>query len=250
MSSAPHAHGDPKHSALHDPELTGITRLSASETVRARIALAVELDLIGAGERLPRDAEIAAALDVSEMTVRRALEAMADDGLVERRRGRNGGTFTTGRRDVSPDRAAEVYREDAAEVHRLIDVRTLLECALVHHAALAATDADVAAIADHVSEAASAQDWSEYHRADERFHLRVAEASGLEWAIPPYREVLARLYTYFIPYPIDRLHKANEDHVRIVDAIRRHDPVAAVEHMRGHVQVLHHTMYVGGATDG
>jgi DNA-binding FadR family transcriptional regulator len=238
------------HGALHDPELTGITRLSASETVRARIALAVELDLIGSGERLPRDAEIAAALDVSEMTVRRALEAMAEDGLVERRRGRNGGTFTTGRHSgAAPDRAAEVYREDAAEVHRLIDLRTLLECAIVHHAALAASEDDIATMAGHVADAAAARDWSEYHRADERFHLSVAEASGLAWAMAPYRDVLAQLYTYFIPYRIDRLHKANEDHARIVDAIRRHDPVAAVEHMRGHVQVLHRTMYVGGAAD-
>lgn len=245
MSSA----GETVRGALHDPELTGITRLSASDTVRARIALAVELDLIGAGERLPRDAEIAAALDVSEMTVRRALEAMADDGLVERRRGRSGGTFTTGRRATVPDRAAEAYREDAAEVHRLIDVRTLLECALVHHAALAATAEDIADMAAHVDAAAGAGDWSEYHRADELFHQSVAEASGLAWAMRPYRDVLAQLYTYFIPYPIDRLHKANEDHSRIVDAIRRRDPVAAVDEMRAHVQVLHRTMYVGGASD-
>jgi len=246
MSSA----GDAAGGALDDPGLTGITRLSASDTVRARIALAVELDLIAPGERLPRDAEIASALDVSEMTVRRALEAMAEDGLVERRRGRRGGTFTTGRRDSVPDRAAEVFREDAAEVHRLIDVRTLFECTLVHHAAVAATEEEIAEMAACVAEAASAQDWSAYHRADERFHLAVAQASGLAWAIPPYREVLAELYTYFIPYPIDRLHRANEDHARIVDAIRDRDAVAAVAHMREHVQVLHRTMYVGGAADG
>jgi DNA-binding FadR family transcriptional regulator len=245
MSSAAGA----AQSALHDPELTGITRLSASDTVRARIALAVELDLIGAGERLPRDAEIAAALDVSEMTVRRALESMAEDGLVERRRGRNGGTFTTGRREAVPDRAAEVYRQDAGEVHRLIDVRTLLECAIVHHAALSAADDDIAAMESHVAAASAAGDWSAYHRADERFHLAVAQAADLPWALGPYREVLAELYTYFIPYPIERLHRANEDHAVIVDAIRRGDPVAAVERMRAHVQILHRTMYVGGATD-
>ncbi|MFD6698201.1 MULTISPECIES: FadR/GntR family transcriptional regulator [unclassified Microbacterium] len=245
MSSA----GEAVHASLHGPELTGITRLSAADTVRARIALAVELDLIGAGERLPRDAEIAVALDVSEMTVRRALEAMAEDGLVERRRGRNGGTFATGRNAAMPDRTAEVYRQDAAEVHRLIDVRTLMECALVHHAAMTATEQDVVALASHVAAASSARDWSEYHRADELFHLRLAETSGLEWAVAPYREVLAQLYTYFIPYPIERLHHANEDHARIVEAIRRRDPVGAVEHMRGHIQVLHRTMYVGGAAD-
>lgn len=245
MSSAVEVAGG----ALGDPGLTGITRLSAADTVRARIALAVELDLIGAGERLPRDAEIAAALDVSEMTVRRALEAMAEDGLVERRRGRRGGTFATGKSTGTPDRAAEAYRADAAEVHRLIDERTLFECALVHQAALSAAASEIEAMASHVARAAAAQDWSEYHRADERFHVAVAESAGLAWALPPYRRVLAQLYTYFIPYPIARLHHANEDHSRILDAVRRRDPVAAVDEMRAHIQALHRTMYVGGALD-
>ncbi|WP_211217876.1 FadR/GntR family transcriptional regulator [Microbacterium luticocti] len=230
---------------LAGPELNGITRLSASDTVRARIALAVDLELIGPDERLPPDAEIAQALDVSEMTVRRALEAMAEDGLVERRRGRNGGTFATGRRMRLPDAAVEAYRADAATVHRLIDERTLYECALAHHAALAATPQQLGSLRAHVDEAARAQDWTAYHHADERFHRAVAQASGLDWAAPLYAGVLERLYRYFIPYPIDRLRAANEDHAQIVAAFADRDPVRAVEVMRAHVQELHHTMFIG-----
>ena len=77
---------------LGAPALTGIRRLSALDTVRARIALAVELGLLKPGERLPANAEIARALGVAEITVRRALESLVGDGLIERRRGRGGGT--------------------------------------------------------------------------------------------------------------------------------------------------------------
>ncbi|WP_200952498.1 FadR/GntR family transcriptional regulator [Agromyces sp. Soil535] len=236
--------------ALTEPELNGITRMSAVDTVRARISLAIDLDLMAAGEKLPPDAQIAAALDVSEITVRRALETMAEDGTVERRRGRSGGTFVTGVRPSVPDGAVEAYRADAALVHRLIDLRTLLECALTHHAAVHASTGELAQLAQHVADAGAAENWTEYHWADERFHVGVAEASGLTWALEQYREVLSQLYRYFIPYPIDVLHAANEDHARIVAALEARDPVAAVDMAREHVQHLHSTMFVGRLEGG
>lgn len=231
--------------ALAAPGLNGVTRLSAVDTVRARIALAVELELVAPGERLPPDAEIADALDVSEMTVRRALQSMAEDGLVRRRRGRNGGTFVQNGRATSPDAAVDAYRADAEEVHRLIDLRTLLECALAHHAALRATPAQWAELEEIIRDAAAAQDWASYHRADQRFHRALALCSGLEWAQEQHAAVLADLYRYFIPYPIDRLRDANEDHARLLTALRDRDPVVAVDVIRDHLQALHRTMFVG-----
>ncbi|WP_449340624.1 GntR family transcriptional regulator, partial [Streptomyces canarius] len=74
------------------PALDGIRRLTALDTVRARIGLAVDLGLLAPGERLPPTDRIAAALGVGEITVRRALSTLCQDGILERRRGRNGGT--------------------------------------------------------------------------------------------------------------------------------------------------------------
>ncbi|MEV1131243.1 FCD domain-containing protein [Agromyces sp. NPDC049794] len=242
---SPSASAPEAAAALSEPELAGITRMSAVDTVRARISLAIELDLMAPGEKLPPDARIAEALDVSEITVRRALESMTDDGIVQRRRGRSGGTFVTGVRPSVLDGAVETYRADAALVHRLIDLRTLLECALTHHAAVNASAEEIARLAQHVADAAAAENWTEYHQADERFHLGIAEASGLPWALAQYREVLAQLYRYFIPYPIEVLHSANEDHARIVAALEAEDAIGAVETAREHVQHLHSTMFVG-----
>lgn len=50
---------------LQAAPLTGIRRLSAQDTVRARIALAVDLGLLEPGERLPGNDSVASALDVS-----------------------------------------------------------------------------------------------------------------------------------------------------------------------------------------
>ena len=79
--------------ALVDPAVAGITRLSALETVRARIALAIELGLLARGERLPTYRQLAQAIWLREINARRVLDSLADDGLLARRRGRGVGTF-------------------------------------------------------------------------------------------------------------------------------------------------------------
>jgi DNA-binding FadR family transcriptional regulator len=239
----------PESIALVAPAIAGIKRLSAVETVRARIALAIQLGLLVSGEPLAPDGEMANAMGVSEITVRRALKTLADDGMLVRRRGRNGGTFVAERASIRVVEAAAVYRADSDLVHALINRRVLLECALTHHAALSVTDEQLADLDRHVEAAATAANWTDYHAADEKLHLAVTRASGLDWAYPAYDEVLYELYRYFLPYPVDYLHGVNEQHRQLVAAIRRHDPVAAVAIIEEHVSELHRSMFIGFADD-
>ncbi len=75
------------------PDLSGASDLPA----HARIAYWLERLIIsrqlGAGDKLPSEVEVAAALGVSRMTLRQALSAVEAKGLLERRRGRFGGNF-------------------------------------------------------------------------------------------------------------------------------------------------------------
>jgi GntR family transcriptional repressor for pyruvate dehydrogenase complex len=234
--------------ALVDPAIAGIRRLSATETVRARIALAIQLGLLATGEPLPSDASTAEGMGVSEITVRRALKSLADEGLLVRVRGRKGGTFVAEQAATKSVEAATVYRDDADTVHALINRRVLLECALIHHAALSITDMQLAELDDIVETAATAQNWTDYHAADEKLHLAVVRASGLDWAYPAYDQVLFELYRYFVPYPVAYLHGVNEQHRQLVAALRRHDPVDAVSIIEDHVAELHRSMFVGFPT--
>jgi DNA-binding GntR family transcriptional regulator len=97
---------------------------------------------------------------------------------------------------------------------------------------------------------AASANWSDYHQADEKFHQLVGTSSGLGTAVDVYHETLAELYDYFIPYPIERLHESNRDHIAIVAALRAGDGHAAVEVARQHVDVLHRTMFMGLAEGG
>jgi GntR family transcriptional regulator, transcriptional repressor for pyruvate dehydrogenase complex len=231
--------------ALIDPAIAGIKRLSAVETVRARIALAIQLGLLATGEALPPDPEIAEAMSVSEITVRRALKSLADDGMLVRLRGRTGGTFVAEQASTRSVSATTVYRADSDMVHSLINRRILLECALTHHAALHVTDEQLVELDRIVEAAASAANWTDYHAADEKLHLAVVRASGMDWAYPAYDEVLYELYRYFVPYPVSYLHTVNEQHRQLVAALRRRDPVDAVAIIEEHVAELHNSMFVG-----
>ncbi len=80
-------------SPIDGAALAGLDRRSAMDAVRLRIGTAIYLGLLKPGERLPDKDEVALGLSVSPITARRALTSLAEEGVVVRRRGRNGGTF-------------------------------------------------------------------------------------------------------------------------------------------------------------
>lgn len=230
---------------LQGHAVSRITRLTAVDTVRARISLAVELGLLSPGEQLPSIEDIALALEVSPITARRAMASLTTDGLLVRKRGKFGGTFVAENPVEDAVDVSSVYREDKITVDRLIDERALIETALVSSAVQNATKKTLATLQSHIDEAASATNWADYHLADERFHLGLVEASGMTWAIETHRRVLTDLYRYFVPYPIEYLHESNVEHQRILDAIRSGDAKTAVAQCQHHILTLHDSMYTG-----
>jgi DNA-binding GntR family transcriptional regulator len=130
-------------------------------------------------------------------------------------------------------------------VNRLVDRRLLFECAVTHYAAVNATAEQLDELDRLTKDMAESTDWSDYHQADEQFHQLVGTASGLGTAVETYHETLSELYAYFIPYPIELLHKSNFDHVALVAALRAGDVQHAVELSRKHVDILHGTMFMG-----
>lgn len=68
---------------------------SRSDRVATRIEDAILFGIIGSGERLPAEPQLAARFGVATVTAREALESLRKSGLVETRRGRGGGTFVT-----------------------------------------------------------------------------------------------------------------------------------------------------------
>ncbi|CAL2066155.1 GntR family transcriptional regulator [Streptomyces sp. endophyte_N2] len=65
------------------------------DTVVRRLGDAIELGLLADGEQLPGESELAGQLGVSTVTLREALMALRQQGLLITRRGRGGGSFVS-----------------------------------------------------------------------------------------------------------------------------------------------------------
>lgn len=96
----------PRRSALVGRELR-------SASVSRALAAEIERAGLRSGEQLPPERELGERFSVSRDTVRRALEDLAADGVVERHRGR--GTFVAGRRlSEEPDSLMSLTEMGAA----------------------------------------------------------------------------------------------------------------------------------------
>src|SRR4051794_4290145 len=74
--------------------------VARAEIVTRRLADAIMLGLLDDDEQLPSETDLASAFGVSTVTVREALTALRQQGLVTTRRGRGGGSFVCAPTDL------------------------------------------------------------------------------------------------------------------------------------------------------
>jgi DNA-binding FadR family transcriptional regulator len=113
-----------------------------AEQVARRLTDAIILGVLDDGERLPSETELARRFGVAVITVREGLGMLRDSGLVETRRGRDGGSFVrsgTGHESALEARLRTVSRVELADM--AVYFATILGgCA--ERAAARATDAE------------------------------------------------------------------------------------------------------------
>ncbi|WP_043729649.1 FadR/GntR family transcriptional regulator [Kutzneria sp. 744] len=110
--------------------------LGRAEAVTARLTDAISMGLLGDGEQLPSEAELAGQFGVATVTVREALVALRQQGLVATRRGRGGGSFV-----ITPDQGAPASWQQRLRAVSLSELRDIGD----HYLAVAGAAARLAA---------------------------------------------------------------------------------------------------------
>ncbi len=167
---------------------------------------------------------LARVFHASRTPVREALSRLGEEGYVQRvpRRGY---------------RVAPLTRTTIAQVFQ---VRKLLEIEGAALAAQHATDELIQAMQDQSLYPELADGDEGYHerlRANERFHLAVAQGSGNQFLVDLVRQCLlhqSRVLSLAVERPV--LPDTPMQHQAIVDAIRRRDPQAARAIMCRHLE--------------
>ncbi|MEU8251533.1 FCD domain-containing protein [Nonomuraea sp. NPDC048916] len=145
------------------------------DAVVRRLADAIALGLLSDGEQLPSEAELAGRLGVSTVTLREALMALRQQGMVETRRGRGGGSFV--RVPAELDLGIHLRTFAVEELRDLGDHYAAIAGAAARLAAQRSLPSDLAPLWRSLAEMADAESSAERRRIDGRFHIELAAAS-------------------------------------------------------------------------
>lgn len=152
-----------------------------AERVATRLADAISLGLLEPGEQLPSESALAGELGVSTVTLRDALATLRERGLVETRRGRNGGSFVCGPRALSEVRLRDRLLERSVIGLRDIgDEWSAVAGAAARLAAARSSDGHVSRMRGLAERLTCARTIGDRGRAHSRFFIEVALASQSE----------------------------------------------------------------------
>ena len=199
----------------------------AFEACVEQLATAIRLGVLPRGSALPPERELAERLVVSRATLREAMAALREAGLVETTRGRGGGTVVTLKpRTPSARAAARITDERRRDWLDSLDYRRVVEpgaaaLAASHTARGGLDDVRRAQLQAAHQAVVGASRPGEHRQADSRLHLTIAALSGSPRLVEAVTSVQATLHEMLLAIPVLEANIAHSDrqHERLVRAI-------------------------------
>ena len=214
---------------------------TAFEETLERLGTAIKLGLLEPGARLPAERELCRQLGISRSTLRQALTALVQSGHLHATRGRSGGTFVA----EFPPAADEPSAQLLASWRDACDQRLAVELAV---AVLAAERAGAPAL-DPLDEFvelmdANLEDFAAFRQADVRWHIGLAEASGSQRLLAAMTEAQGQMTDLisYIAHPPELLAWTNQQHIKMLAAVRRRDGDRAMRIMAEHLKGTEHVL--------
>jgi GntR family transcriptional repressor for pyruvate dehydrogenase complex len=228
-------------------EVSGPARLS--DAVYDGIVDLIARGDFGLNSRMPSEARLSQTFDASRPVVREALARLREDGVIVSRQG--SGSYVVRQPDPAVIELAPVG--SIADVQWCFEFRAGLEPVAAGLAALrweaadmAEIDACMAALERCVSNGIIGTD------EDSRLHEAIAEATHNKYHSSIQRQlrthVLAGMNitrSLSLRRSQKRVRLVQDEHVAIVEAMRRRDPDAASQHMRAHIIAARRRMFEG-----
>jgi DNA-binding FadR family transcriptional regulator len=210
------------------------------ETVE-RLGSAIRSGLLAPGSKLPPERELARRLKISRSTLRQALTALVQSGHLVSQRGRTGGTFVSEQPPLS-EQGDEPLDQGAWAA---LDYRVAIETGAVVLAAERGDEQQFDRLEELVEKMGDElEDFGEFRRTDIRFHLVIAEAAHSPRLLSAMTDVQSQMSDLIalIPHPPEVLTSSNDQHTRLVKALRKGDTARAVRQMREHTEATEHIL--------
>jgi DNA-binding FadR family transcriptional regulator len=225
--------------SAHDAVLRPVRGGNAFEETIERVLQLIKLGVVGVGDRLPPERELASRLGVSRVSVREAIRALQEAGYVESRPGRYGGTSVRAVPRPSRTDPQRLARDmGGAALHDILVFRNVVEVGAAEQAASRRLDpAQVARLEQVLDQTCSATP-ADYRRADSRLHLALAELSGSTSLTAAVADARVRVNELLDAIPLLAQNIANSDaqHDEVVRAVLARRPTKARRVMTDHLE--------------
>lgn len=210
----------------------------AFETCVEQLATAVRLGVYPTDSMLPPERELANRMQVSRATVREAIAALRQAGLVHTVRGARGGTLVLAEPDSDIDQPAHLGSRRAELLDSLV-FRRVVEpgaCALAADQSLDRKRRSM--LRSALTDVEQAHGRHPHRQADSRLHLAIATVTDSPQVIDAVTRVQADLHTLLGAIPVLEVNidHSNRQHRVIADAILDGDPEAARHSMAEHCE--------------
>ncbi|MEJ2057624.1 MAG: GntR family transcriptional regulator [Desulfofustis sp.] len=186
----------------------------------------IENRVLNPGQKIPQE-KLAAELGISRTPLISALKFLEQEKLVV----------------TKPRRGFFVRLFSLEELVSIFEIREVLEGLSARRAAKTINDQQIKrlkTIFNPFSETVDITDFEAYSKADRQFHNFIAQISSKEFLSSILRTFNLVSLAYLYPSKEGLIRTPNEtikEHMVIVEAICRHDPEAAENSMRQHLQI-------------
>ncbi|MFW6180447.1 MAG: FadR/GntR family transcriptional regulator [Spirochaetota bacterium] len=209
--------------------------LSAVDRVISMVKEALIHEKLSPGDRLPSETELSRQLAVSRGSIREAMKVLSASGIVEVRRG-DGTYISRSDRDVAFEPLLFSLIVSKENMRQLVELRELLEVAIVKLVLANADEDDLARIEEAVARLEGLLDRGvsgpeRLAEADVAFHKALGRATR--------NRMVERIYSFVMDFfapSIETTHRkqrkgtlAREQHRRIFNALRDRDLARAVK---------------------
>lgn len=221
---------------LRDVALRPVRAHHSFESCVEQLATAVRLGVYPKGSTLPPERELAARMEVSRATLREAIAALRQAGLLETVRGRGGGTVVLAQPEIVLDRPADLGERREELLDSLVFRRIVEPGACAVAASKPVDAAQRAMLRAALGDVDRAEGRRAHRQADSRLHLAIATLTGSSQVIGAVTRVQADLHTLLTAIPVlaVNIEHSNGQHEAIVQAILAGDPEGARRSMEEH----------------
>ena len=219
---------------------TQVTSRRSFEEAVDRISFAITVGDLQVGDRIPSERTLAEEMGVSRPTIREAIRVLVEAGVVSVTPGPGGGMHVASD-DVPATMVADNVALTVSEVAWVLEARRLFEPRVAQMAGIVGTEPDFRRMRETIDlQRQAVGDRNRTNQLDERFHIRLARATGNPTIVEMMRGLLGQLA---IAWDMDYRQPTDPErgiaaHERTLKAIMSRDPAEIDAAMDEHLSIL------------